>query len=72
MKHDLSVFHRVWIFLLLALLVGCASCSMGSKKSGNEELVETAGEAGCHIKSIKLKEGQIEQIDCHDTVRYVR
>jgi hypothetical protein len=67
------MFDKEWRFviycLLLMVLIGCA---MGPDKTGTEDIIETAGEAGCHLKSIKFKDGQIEQIECHDTVRYIR
>lgn len=65
-------FFQIVIYGFLALvLVGCVSCSM-TKKSGSEDLIETAGESGCILKSIKFEDGKIEQIDCHDTIRIVR
>jgi hypothetical protein len=66
-------FHRYWIYgLLVLMLASCVSCSMGGSKNAND-LIETAGEAGCNIKSIKFDDsGKVKEIDCHDTVRYVR
>jgi len=69
----MNVFHKTWIYgLLLLALAGCVSCSMGGKKGEAEDLIETAGDAGCNIESIKFEDGQVKQIDCHETVRFVR
>lgn len=46
-----------------------------SKDSDGEDLIQTTGEAGCIIKTVKFgDEGRIEQIDCHPPteLRYIR
>lgn len=77
MKHDLSVFHRVWIFLLLALLVGCASCSLfGGEKMTDKEFIKALKGAGCDLKTISRDTDRpdpaIDNATCQEVVRYLR
>lgn len=55
-------FHRYWIWGLLVLLIGgCVSCSMGGdEKKGPmtpeklEQLIKAARKAGCVVKGINI------------------
>lgn len=67
-------FWRAVIFVaLVAALTTCASCSLlGGGEMSDEDLIEAVSEAGCHLKTVKREDGEIEHITCHETVRYIR
>lgn len=61
-----------WVFcILMALcLATCTGCSiLGSRDLSDKELIEAVAEAGCNLKTVKREDGEIERIDCLDTVR---
>lgn len=66
-------FFQIVIYgALIALVTGCAGCSMFSGPNlTDRQLIEAVSEAGCNLKSIKREEGEIRTIDCLETVRVV-
>ena len=65
-------FHRYWIWAVLALMVGCAGCSLfGGRDLTDEEYIKVITKAGCNLKTIERKEGKVGDVSCSENQRVI-
>lgn len=71
----MDTFHRVWIFGLLALMVGCTGCTVfgGGEESETDQVEDMADNCKHGLKRAEIEQDSDDhtiKIECADPPRY--